>query len=129
MREHVLSVTKDDCEIQTFCAGGKGGQHQNKVATAVRIIHRASGAVGVARDTRSQHANMQAAFKRMAESEKFQKWVRVECARRKSGKTIEQLVEEQMVPKNIKTEVRDESGKWVTVLEGHFSETEEKETK
>ena len=65
----------------------------------------------------------------MAESEKFQKWVRVECARRKSGKTIEQLVEEQMVPKNIKTEVRDESGKWVTVLEGHFSETEEKETK
>lgn len=120
MREHVFSVTKDDCEIQTFCAGGKGGQHQNKVATAVRIIHRASGAVGVARDTRSQHANMRAAFERMAESEKFQKWVRIECARRKSGKTIDQIVEEQMAPNNIVTEVRDVAGKWAIVSEGHL---------
>lgn len=60
-RKPFLSVTMNDCDLQTFAAGGKGGQHQNCTNTGVRITHRASGAVGEARDSRSQLQNKQAA--------------------------------------------------------------------
>ena len=115
-RELLFSVTKNDLVIQTFCAGGKGGQHQNKVETGVRIIHRDSGAVGEARDSRSQHANKKAAFQRMTNSSKFKNWLRLETARRCSGKSIDQLVEEQLKPKNMKLEVKNDAGCWVELV-------------
>lgn len=71
-RYRVLSVTIDDCDVQTFRSGGKGGQNQNKRDTGVRIIHRASGARGEARDERSQFQNKKLAWKRMVESKTFQ---------------------------------------------------------
>lgn len=48
-----LSVSIKDCRVDTFRAGGPGGQRQNKVSSGVRIIHEPSGAVGEARDERS----------------------------------------------------------------------------
>lgn len=63
-RELVFTVGRDQFDIDTFHAGGPGGQHQNKSSTAVRITHRPSGAVGVARDDRSQLLNKKAAFRR-----------------------------------------------------------------
>jgi protein subunit release factor B len=72
MRTRILSVTIADCDVQTFRAGGSGGQNQNKRDTGVRIIHRASGARGEARDERSQWQNKKLAWKRMAASPKFQ---------------------------------------------------------
>jgi len=51
-KEKLFSITKKDLEIQTFCSGGLGGQHQNKTASGVRIIHRASGAVDRTSDER-----------------------------------------------------------------------------
>ena len=74
-RELLLRVTIKDCDVQTFRAGGKGGQNQNKRSTGVRIIHRASGAVGESREHREQLQNKRAAFRRMAESAVFQNWV------------------------------------------------------
>lgn len=56
-RHRILSVTIDDCDVQTFRCGGKGGQNVNKRDTGVRVIHRASGARGEARDERSQWQN------------------------------------------------------------------------
>lgn len=56
-KELLLSVTIADCKVSTFRAGGPGGQNQNKVASAVRIVHRPSGAVGVSRTDRSQIVN------------------------------------------------------------------------
>lgn len=32
-RQLLFSVTRDDCDWQTFRAGGKGGQNQNKVSS------------------------------------------------------------------------------------------------
>lgn len=71
----LFSVTLADCQVQTFRAGGKGGQNQNTRDTGVRIIHRASNARGEARDERSQLQNKKLAFRRMAESQIFRAWV------------------------------------------------------
>lgn len=70
-RHRVFTVTIKDCRVDTFRAGGKGGQNQNKRNTGVRVVHPPSGAVGEARDERSQLQNKQLAFRRMAETSKF----------------------------------------------------------
>ena len=56
-----------DCDIEFFVAGGPGGQHRNKVETAVRLTHRPSGLIVTATERRSQSANRDAAYERMAE--------------------------------------------------------------
>src|SRR5690606_37647101 len=81
-RKPLFSVTLADCRVDTFRSGGKGGQHQNKTETGVRITHAASGAVGESRDHRSQHMNKREAFRRMAESAKFKAWHKREVSRR-----------------------------------------------
>lgn len=70
-----LSVTIRDCIVQTFRAGGKGGQNQNKRDTGVRVIHEPSGAVGESREQRSQLQNKQAAFRRMAAHPRMRVWI------------------------------------------------------
>ena len=55
-----------DCDIEFVIAGGPGGQHRNKVETGVRLTHRPSGITVTATERRSQHANREAAFERMA---------------------------------------------------------------
>ncbi|HZS03387.1 MAG TPA: peptide chain release factor-like protein [Blastocatellia bacterium] len=56
-----------DCDMEFFVAGGPGGQHRNKVETGVRLTHRPTGIVVTATERRSQSANREAAFERMAE--------------------------------------------------------------
>lgn len=73
-RTPILTVTIHDCVVQTFRAGGKGGQHQNKTDSAVRVIHPPSGARGESREHRSQLQNKRAAFGRMARSPAFVAW-------------------------------------------------------
>ncbi len=51
-----------ECEVETFRSGGPGGQHANKVESAVRLRHRPSGETVTRRDTRSQHRNKQLAL-------------------------------------------------------------------
>src|SRR5437764_14654574 len=55
-----------DCDIDFFIASGPGGQHRNKVETGVRLTHRPSGITVTAVERRSQYANREAAFERMA---------------------------------------------------------------
>jgi protein subunit release factor B len=55
-----------DSEITFFVAGGPGGQHRNKVASGVRLVHRPSGIVVAATERRSQAANREVAFARLA---------------------------------------------------------------
>lgn len=108
-RRKILSVTMDDCELQTFAAGGKGGQRQNTCNTGVRIIHRASGARGEARDDRSQARNKKAAWLRMTQDPKFQLWLRITL-----GKEMVREAEFTLRPEDVKTEVR-KGGQWVQV--------------
>lgn len=108
-RTLVLSVTIHDCEVQTFRAGGKGGQNQNKRDTGVRVIHSPSGARGEARDERSQLQNKRTAFRRMATSDRFKAWVRM-----MSGEDARMVasVERETWPDRMKVEVRKD-GQWV----------------
>jgi len=55
-----------ECDIQYFIATGPGGQHRNKVETGVRLTHRPTGVVVTATERRSQRANREAAYERMA---------------------------------------------------------------
>lgn len=110
-RRLLFSVTKDDFDIQVFRAGGKGGQNQNKVSSGVRIIHRASGARGEARDSRDQPQNKRNAFLRLLETPEWQAWHKLETARRLGHvKRAEEAVELAMDPANILVEVRTETG-------------------
>ncbi len=61
-----------DCTEAFFIASGHGGQHRNKVETGVRLIHRPSGLCVTATERRSQYANREKAFERMAE--RLEKW-------------------------------------------------------
>jgi len=37
------------CDVDTFAAGGKGGQHQNKTESAVRLASQATGIIVICR--------------------------------------------------------------------------------
>lgn len=113
-RELLFTVTKKDFTRQTFRAGGNGGQHQNKTDSGVRLIHNDSGAIGVSRDGKSQHANQKTAFQRLISSDKFKTWHKIKSAEMAgTRKTKEQLlreVEEDICEKNLKIEIVDIKG-------------------
>lgn len=54
-----------DCEVSFFRASGPGGQHRNKVETAVRIVHVPTGTVSTATEERSQSRNREVALERL----------------------------------------------------------------
>lgn len=122
-KELFFSVTAKDCDFQATKGSGPGGQHRNKVETAIRCIHKPSGAVGYACDEKSQHRNKRLAFGRMARSKKFQDWLRMEIAR-KTGELadIEKRVEASMSSNNLKIEIKSETGTWQIAGECDFRE-------
>jgi len=53
------------CEVSTFVGGGPGGQHRNKTASAVRLVHIPTGVTVTATERRSQLRNRSAALERL----------------------------------------------------------------
>lgn len=113
-KRKLFSVTLADCEVKTFSAGGPGGQHQNTSNTAVRIIHKASGAVGVSREHRSQRQNKKAAFRRMTEHPKFKVWLNRRVFELDGKLSPEDKAANDAIPDNLKVEVR-QNGRWQVV--------------
>jgi protein subunit release factor A len=58
-------VLEREVVVQTFRAGGPGGQHRNVTDSAVRLLHPPSGVRVVAGEARSQHRNRETAFARL----------------------------------------------------------------
>jgi ribosome-associated protein len=54
-----------DCTVETFRSGGPGGQHANKVESAVRLTHLPTGETVTRRETRSQHRNKKLALEEL----------------------------------------------------------------
>ena len=54
-----------ECDVDFFRGTGPGGQNVNKRDTAVRLRHRPSGIVVVAREERSQFQNRRIALERL----------------------------------------------------------------
>lgn len=117
-RKLIGTVTAKDCEWQYFRAGGKGGQSQNKTDSGARVIHHPSGARGESRDQKSQLQNRRIAWRRMAMSKEFQRWVRHQAGADRAvedeiNRKVNAAVSRQLLSENLLIETKNEHGEWV----------------
>jgi len=60
-----VSISQNDIQYQAMRSSGAGGQHVNKVSSAIRATHIPTGIAVVAMDSRSQHQNKKLATERL----------------------------------------------------------------
>ena len=112
-RELLFSITKKDLKIDYFSGTGAGGQHRNKHQNCVRIHHPESGAIATGQSSRKRQDNVKQALNGLIKHAKFKVWHARKVQEVLGGKTIEQMVDEQMTPNNISIDIKGEHGQWI----------------
>lgn len=119
-KELLMSLSKEngDFIVEPYKGSGKGGQHRNKTMSGCRIKHPDSGSVAEYCSERSFYQNRSKAFKKLIKSDKFQKWLKYECAKRSGciADAEEYAQREINNPEHIKTEVKID-GIWQEISE------------
>ena len=59
------TISENDIQYQAMRSSGAGGQHVNKVSSAIRATHIPTGIAALAMDSRSQHQNKKLATERL----------------------------------------------------------------
>jgi peptide chain release factor len=59
------TISENEIQYQAMRSSGAGGQHVNKVSSAIRATHLPTGITAVAMDSRSQHQNKKLATERL----------------------------------------------------------------
>jgi hypothetical protein len=112
-RNLLFRVTAKDFTETHIRGSGPGGQHRNKTSTGIRLVHRASGAVGEATDDKSQHVNRAHAFQRLRETDEWKTWFRDMVLRTSGQETPGEKLERWMDETNIVTQILDDRSRWV----------------
>ena len=97
-----------ECRVETFRAGGPGGQHQNTTDSGVRLTHLPTGISVTARDSRSQHRNRKIALARLRSA--LVERIRPETPRI-STKVPEREKRERLKAKRRRAELKRQRGK------------------
>ena len=109
-KELLFSVNKKDFDIDYFSGKGAGGQYRNRHKNCVRLKHKESGAYSTGQSNRDRKSNIREAINTLVSSSDFKLWINRRVHEVIEGKKIEEKVEEQMRPENLKFEVREKSG-------------------
>lgn len=112
-REKITILTRKDLDISYFRGSGDGGQNKQKTSSGVMMVHRETGAIGRASDSRCQHTNKKTAFKRLCAHPKMKFWFAKKAYELQNKESMEKTVERAMQPHNLVVEVKDSSGRWV----------------
>jgi peptide chain release factor 2 len=124
-----IEISPADLRIDTYRAGGAGGQHVNKTDSAVRITHLPTGIVVQCQNERSQHKNRDMAFKllraKMYEFEMQKRTAEKQAAEDAKtdiawGHQIRSYVLDQSRIKDLRTGI--ETGNTQAVLDGDLDE-------
>jgi protein subunit release factor B len=111
-RKLLFSLTKQDFDVQWYSGTGAGGQHRNKHQNCCRIIHKETGIRSTGQSNRDRIANQKEAFNNLVKHPKFKLWLNLKIMESLSEETIEEKVQKQMIPDNLKIEEKKD-GRWV----------------
>jgi len=126
-RQRVTILSKRDLDVSYFCGSGAGGQARNKVHSGCQIIHRESGAIGRASDSRSLDENKQSAFKRLLATPKMKFWLARAVQEVRNGETLEATVARETTDQHMRYEVKNAVGQWEEVSGSYFESETAKE--